>query len=219
MSKAYLEIKKQIPSEVGLIAVTKFRQVEEIQALIACGQKDFGENKVQLLIERCQALPDPSLRWHLIGHLQTNKVKQILPYCWMIHSVDSEKLLHSIEKEAAKIQKKIKVLLQIKVAQEESKYGFSWNELVSFLQHHAISSFPHIEICGVMGMATLTDNKEQIRSEFKTLSGYFQQLKTRFFSDSTAFKEISMGMSGDYLIALEEGSTLLRIGSALFLPH
>jgi pyridoxal phosphate enzyme (YggS family) len=216
MSNAYFTLKKQIPDAVQLVAVTKFRALAEIQHLIQIGQVDLAENKVQLLLDRRNEIPNDNIRWHLIGHLQSNKVKQIAPFIWMIHSVDSLKLIETINKEAEKNQRVINVLLQIKIAEEATKFGFDWEELVAILKQNPPASFPFIAFKGVMGMATLTDNTEQIRAEFKKLKSYFTQLKTSYFAENNAFTELSMGMSGDYQIAIEEGSTLLRIGSALF---
>ena len=198
-----------------LIAVSKTKPVESIQVLYEMGQRDFGENRVQELLDK-QALLPSDIRWHLIGHLQTNKVKYIAPFVHLIHSVDSEKLLVEINRQAARADRVIPVLLQFHIAAEETKYGFSLEEAEGVLQNRAVHPLDHVQIAGVMGMATFTDNEDQVRKEFKTLKQIFDSLKNTYFANDTAFREISMGMSGDYRLALQEGSTLVRIGSLLF---
>ena len=198
-----------------LIAVSKTKPVESIQVLYEMGQRDFGENRVQELLDK-QALLPSDIRWHLIGHLQTNKVKYIAPFVHLIHSVDSEKLLVEINRQAARADRVIPVLLQFHIAAEETKYGFSLEEAEGVLKNWAVHPLEHVQIAGVMGMATFTDNEDQVRKEFKTLKQIFDSLKNTYFANDTAFREISMGMSGDYRLALQEGSTLVRIGSLLF---
>jgi hypothetical protein len=201
-----------------LIAVSKTKPVEQILDLYKRGQRAFGENYVQELVEKYDLLPK-DIEWHLIGHLQTNKVKYIAPFVHTIHSVDSIKLLAEINKQAAKCGRIIHCLLQIHIAQEESKFGIPIEGVATFFNELMYTTYPpfdHIKIAGVMGMATFTDDKNQVRQEFKTLKRAFDQLKSTYFKDNTDFKDISMGMSDDYKIALEEGSTLVRIGSLLF---
>ncbi len=198
-----------------LIAVSKTKTDQQIMELYQYGQRDFGENKVQELIEKYDRLPK-DIRWHHIGHLQTNKVKYIAPFVHLIHAADSFKVLQEIDKQAKKAARTIPCLLQFKIAQEESKYGFPLSDAITMLNSEAFHELKNVRIDGVMGMATFTDDPEQIRGEFKTLHGIFTKLKDQFFPDRENFCEISMGMSDDFPIALEEGSTLLRVGSLLF---
>ncbi|HEV3222271.1 MAG TPA: YggS family pyridoxal phosphate-dependent enzyme [Puia sp.] len=205
------------PYGVQLVAVSKTKSVEEIQTLYNQGQRDFGENYVQELMEKEAVLPK-DIRWHFIGHLQTNKVKYIAPFVHMIQSVDSLKLLLEIDKHAAKNQRVILCLLQIFIAREESKFGLDEAELDSLIltvnQNRENARFSHSVISGCMGMATLTENQTQIRDEFNHLRKIFEIIKTSFTSDPV--NTLSMGMSNDYLIAMEAGSTMVRIGSLLF---
>ena len=203
------------PYQATLVAVSKTKPETAIQALYEQGQRHFGENRVQELVGKFEALPQ-DIQWHLIGHLQTNKVKYIAPFVHMIHSVESAKLLKEINKQAAKANRVINVLLQFKIAAEETKYGLDLSTANDLLSSDAVKAMENVRICGVMGMATFTDDQAQIAQEFEKLKSYFDQLKTQFFADQRTFKEISMGMSGDYLLALEKGSTMVRIGSLLF---
>lgn len=198
-----------------LVAVSKTHPPERIMPLYLKGQRIFGENRVQELQQKYETLPK-DIEWHLIGHLQTNKVKFIAPYIALIHSVDSPELLKEINKQAAKINRVIDCLLQFHIATEESKFGLGEQEAADMLSDPAFSEMKNVRICGVMGMATFTDDQTLIRSEFRHLKSIFDALKTRFFENVPWFCEISMGMSGDWEIALEEGSTLVRIGSLLF---
>lgn len=198
-----------------LVVVSKTRSLEAIKKIYDLGQRDFGENRVQELMDKKDDLPE-DIRWHLIGHLQTNKVKYIAPFAYMIHSVDSKKIWKEINKEAEKNERSIKILLQIKIAKEDSKYGFDSEELYELLDKTPPHMFPHTEVCGVMGMATFTDNMDQVRDEFRRLKKHFETIKENHFKDKSSFQEISMGMSGDYEVALEEGSTMLRVGSIIF---
>ncbi len=198
-----------------LVAVSKTKPEADIMALYQFGQRAFGENRVQELTEKQANLPD-DIEWHMIGHLQTNKVKYIAPFVHLIHSVDSFKVLKAVNKEAQKNERVIDCLLQIKIAEEDTKYGFDDSSLREMLKSEVFTKLHHIRICGVMGMATFTDNEQQVRREFQQLKRHFQQLQTEYFTDQKYFKEISMGMSGDYEWALEEGSTIVRIGSLLF---
>jgi len=197
----------------NLIAVSKTKPNAQILELYNEGQIAFGENRVQELVEKYESLPK-DIEWHMIGHLQKNKVKYIAPFVDLIHSVDNLSLLQTINKEAIKNKRTIPVLLQIKIATEESKFGSDKEELRSLV----IESFhlENLKVCGVMGMATFTDDLEQVRSEFKSLKQSFDEIKSEYFADQDDFKEISMGMSGDYKLALEEGSTMIRVGSLLF---
>lgn len=207
------KIKNNIPSHVTLVAVSKTKPDNAIAEAYKDGHIDFGENKVQELVEKYEKLPK-EIRWHMIGHLQTNKVKYIAPFVYMIHSVDKEKLLKTINKEAKKANRVIPCLLQFHIASEESKYGLSVDEAEDMLSRKA--EYPHVVIRGVMGMATFTDDQEKIRSEFRLLKEIYSTLQQKYYSDDKNFSEISMGMSEDYPIALEEGSTIIRVGSAIF---
>ena len=206
----YHKIKAQIPENVELVAVSKFHPIEKIKEVYDCGQKVFGENKVQELLTKVNELP-ADIQWHLIGHLQTNKVKYIAPFIDTIQSVDSEKLLIEINKEAAKNNKKIKVLLQVKIAEEETKYGLEISEAKEIFSNYLEHKYPNIEILGLMGMATFTDNKNQVKSEFLVLKSLFDELST-----FKKLETLSMGMSDDFALAIECGSTSVRIGSAIF---
>jgi PLP dependent protein len=203
------------PSRTTLVAVSKFRSVEAIRDLYAQGQRHFAENRVQELLLKQAQLP-PDIHWHIIGHLQTNKVKYIAPFIHLIQSVDSVKLLLEIEKEAKENHRSIDVLLQFKIAEEDSKYGFDPATAKAMLSAPEFARLQHTRVCGIMGMATFTENQQQIRLEFQQLKAIFEELKVTYFAEDDSFREISMGMSGDYLLAIEEGSTMVRIGSKLF---
>jgi len=203
-----------IPSSVKLIAVSKMKPATLIQEAYDAGHRAFGENKVQELREKSPILPK-DIEWHMIGHLQSNKVKYIAPYVYMIHAVESMKLLKEINKRAKSNDRVIKVLLQIHIAKEESKFGFNSEEVMALLSSPEFKTLENIQVSGLMGMATNTADKDIIRSEFRGLKTLFDQVQTNFF-DKDAFSEISMGMSNDYQIAIEEGSTMLRIGTAIF---
>lgn len=216
MNAEYSRIIERLKSHnARLIAVSKTKTAEEIMELYRAGQRDFGENKVQEMREKQAVLPG-DIRWHMIGHLQTNKVKYIAPWVYCIHSVDGIDLLKEIDKQAAKNKRVIDCLLQIHIADEETKFGMNRNELILMLNTPDDSALNNIRICGLMGMATNTPDQEQIRNEFAGLKLLFDEVKRIYFPEREHFKEISMGMSSDYLIALEEGSTMLRIGSLLF---
>lgn len=211
----YAEIKSTIPEGVTLVAVSKTKPLEAIQEIYDAGQRVFGENKVQEMSDKFEALPK-DIQWHLIGHLQTNKVKYIAPFVSMIHAVDSLKLLQEINKQGQKNNRIIECLLQFHIAEEDTKFGLTLEEASQLLDEANLVEMRNIEIRGVMGMATFTQDELQIRHEFQTLEGYFQILKSHYFKFNPRFSEISMGMSGDYEIAIEEGSTLVRIGSKIF---
>ena len=209
------EVLNDVPQGVRLIAVSKFHPDEAIRAAYDCGQRIFGESKVQELQEKHEHLPK-DIDWHFIGHLQTNKVKYIAPYIGMIHAVDSYKLLEEINKQAAKANRVISCLMEIHIAEEESKFGFSYDSCREMLNNAAWKELKHVAICGVMGMATNTDDEEVIRKEFESLKLFFDELKQTHFDGCDNFKEISMGMSDDYKIAIAAGSTLIRVGSKIF---
>lgn len=211
----YKKILQEIPENVTLIAVSKTKPASDIETLYQLGQRVFGENKAQELKEKYEILPK-DIQWHFIGHLQTNKIKYIAPFVSMIHSIDSFKLLQEINRIAKNHNRVIPCLLQFHIAEEESKFGFDFHECEAMLQDPQFATLKNIQIAGVMGMATFTDNQEQVRQEFHHLKDIFQQLKSNYFSDNKEFKEISMGMTDDYPIAIAEGSTLIRIGSAIF---
>lgn len=208
-------INSQLPAGVKLVAVSKTRSHEEIMEAYEAGQRLFGENKVQELSSKCQQLPN-DIEWHYIGHLQTNKVKQLVPYVSVIQSVDSLKLLMIINKEAQKAGKVITVLLEFHIASEESKFGLSLNDAVEILASPEIKDMKNVQIGGVMGMATFTEDEKLIRSEFEQLRSFYYQIKKMYFADNEVFGEISMGMSDDYPIAVSTGSTIVRIGSKIF---
>ena len=215
--KANLELVKNTFRKPNclLVAVSKTKPIEDLREAYDAGIRDFGENKVQEIQEKQPQLPS-DVRWHMIGHLQSNKVKYIAPFVHLIHGVDSFKLLLEINKQGKKIDRVIPCLLQIHIAEEESKFGFDKAELEEMLNSTEFQKLTHVQITGVMGMATFTENQEQVRKEFRGLKQLFEELKTRTLPGFVQMKEISMGMSGDYLIAQEEGSTMVRIGSAIF---
>ncbi len=209
------KLQTSLPEHVQLVAVSKTKPVSMIMQAYHAGQRVFGENKVQELQAKYPEMPK-DIEWHMIGHLQTNKVKYIAPWIYMIHAVDRMKLLREINKEAAKVKRSIDCLLQFHIAEEDTKFGLDIQEAIEMLDSDEFQHFKNIRICGVMGMATFTDNQDQVRREFQHLKSIFDQLKTRYFPNEKSFKEISMGMSGDYQIAVEEGSTMVRIGSTIF---
>ena len=218
MSHIQEEIKRinaELPSTVRLVAVSKYHPVEALQEAYEAGQRIFGESKVQEMTQKYEVLPK-DIEWHFIGHLQTNKIKYMAPYVSLIHGVDSYKLLVEINKQAIKAGRIIPCLLQIHIAQEETKFGFSTDECREMLQEGNWKLLENIQISGVMGMATNTEDEEEIIKEFDTLACFFHEIKNIYFQDSPSFKEISMGMSDDYPLAIEKGSTLIRIGSKIF---
>jgi PLP dependent protein len=211
----YLGIKATIPAHVKLVAVSKNRSPQEIMEVYKCGQIAFGENKVQELVSKAEQLPG-NIYWHMIGHLQTNKVKYIVPFIQMIHSVDSLKLLGTINREARRQNRVIDCLLQMHIAEEETKFGMDYPEVTELLQSQQYGQMEHIRIRGLMGMATFTNDTEKIRKEFRQLATCFNQIKETFFKDDSFFTERSMGMSDDYPLAIDEGSTMIRVGSSIF---
>jgi pyridoxal phosphate enzyme (YggS family) len=200
---------------VKLIAISKTKPVSDIKEAYDAGQRSFGENRVQELVEKQEQLPK-DIEWHLVGHLQTNKVKYIAPFVSLIHSVDSLKLLEEINKQAEKNNRVIDCLLEIHIADEETKFGLDFDEAIELLRSEEYAALKNIRIVGVMGIATNTDNHKQILEEFYELKTFFKGLKETFFNKAETFKEISMGMSGDYKLAIEQGSTMVRIGSTIF---
>ena len=198
-----------------MIAVSKFKPAEDIQTLYNEGQRAFGENKAQEMKAKHEILPK-DIQWHFIGHLQTNKIKYIAPYVTMIHSIDSAELLSEVNKYALKNDRVIPCLLQFHIAAEETKFGFDLRECEEMLNSADFQNWKNVHICGVMGMATFTDDTEQVHNEFRNLKSIFDTLKHDYFTEQPQFKEISMGMSDDYPIAIEEGATLVRIGSKIF---
>jgi pyridoxal phosphate enzyme (YggS family) len=208
-------LRSEIPESVKLIAVSKTKPAGSILDAYNFGQRRFGENRVQELLSKKDLLP-ADIEWHLIGHLQRNKVKSIIPFISMIQSVDSFDLLTEINAEAHKVNRIVNCLLQIHIATEETKFGFSLKELMSILQANDMSLFKNVRICGIMGMATYTSDRNQISKEFHYLRECFDELKCNHFITANHFKEISMGMSGDYELAVREGSTMVRIGSLIF---
>ena len=205
----------ELPEGLRLEAVSKFHPNEAIEAAYSAGQRIFGESKVQELTEKQLSLPK-DIEWHFIGHLQTNKVKYIVPYIAMIHAVDSYRLLAEINRQAAKVNRVIPCLLEIHIAAEESKYGFTFDDCRAMLREGSWRELKNVSVCGVMGMATNTDNEEQVGKEFETLHRFFGELKNDYFLDDDRFKEISMGMSHDYPLAVKAGCTLVRVGSKIF---
>jgi len=207
---------------VKLIAVSKTKPADVLMEAYNAGQRVFGENNVQEMVEKQQQLPN-DIEWHLIGHLQSNKVKYIAPFISLIHSVDSMKLLQEIDKQAAKNKRIIDCLLQIYIADEETKFGLGFDEAIELLRSEEFSALKNVRIVGLMGIATNTDSEKQIKDEFYELHTFFDGIKTSFFRKEDSFKELSIGMSADYKIAMEEGSTMVRVGSLIFgqrlVPH
>ncbi|MFO7616806.1 MAG: YggS family pyridoxal phosphate-dependent enzyme [Bacteroidales bacterium] len=208
-------VRNSLPEGVRLVAVSKNQPPARILEAYRAGQRIFGENRVQELMSKQGALPD-DIRWHLIGHLQTNKVKLVVPLVELIHSIDSEKLMREVSKVAQSLGRVVDCLLQVHIAEEETKFGLDEEELARILDQRAAGHFPGVAVRGLMGMATFTDDLSQVRKEFRTLRNLFHSIKERYFSGDGGFRELSMGMSGDYPIAIEEGSTLVRIGTVIF---
>ena len=211
IQKQLLSILEGLPKQVHLVAVSKTKPNADIEEAYAAGQRIFGENKIQEMTQKWETLPK-DIQWHMIGNVQTNKVKYMAPYVSLIHGVDRYKLLKEINKQAAKSDRVIDCLLQMHIAQEDSKFGFNKEELQAVVIDLKTNPLPHIRIKGLMGIATFTDNQDQIRSEFKTLKQQFDWLQTQH----PEANELSMGMSGDYALAIEEGSTMIRVGSKIF---
>jgi len=215
ISENLLKIKSELPGNVRLIAVSKTKTISQIMEAYNAGQRLFGENKVQEMSIKYAELPK-DIQWHLIGHLQSNKVKYIASFVSVIHSVDSFKLLEVIDKEASKNNHTIDCLLQVYIADEETKFGFDKNEITIMLESNEFRNLKNTRIIGLMGMATFTDDFTKVKTEFRGLSDFFKILKTKYFFTNPFFKELSIGMSNDYHVAIEEGSTLIRVGSKIF---
>ena len=210
-----LNVKNSLPANVKLVAVSKFKPLEDLMDAYNAGQRAFGENRPQEMFEKQQNMPD-DVEWHFIGSLQSNKAKLAVPKTFLIHSIDSRSLLVNVNKEAEKLNKIMDCLLEFHIAVEESKHGFSIDDAVEFLKSDEFKSLKNVRIRGVMGMASFVDDENVVRQEFRRLKEYFDLIKTEFFADADYFTEISMGMSGDYKIAVEEGSTIVRVGSLIF---
>ena len=216
MIKENLEkIKAMLPEQVTLVAVSKTKPVSDLQEAYDAGQRIFGENHALEMRDKHEVLPN-DIQWHFIGHLQTNKIKYIIPFVTLIHSIDSANLLEAVNKEARKHDRIVDCLLQFHIATEETKFGLDLDEARQLLSSDAFREMHNIRICGVMGMATFTDDTEQVHNEFRNLKSIFDTLKHDYFAEQPQFKEISMGMSDDYPIAIEEGATLVRVGSKIF---
>lgn len=216
MIKENLEkIRATLPEGVTLVAVSKTKPVSDLQEAYDAGQRVFGENYPQEMRDKHEVLPQ-DIQWHFIGHLQTNKIKYIIQYVTLIHSIDTASLLEAVNKEAKKHDRVVDCLLQFHIALEETKFGLDLNEARQLLDSEEYKQMENVRICGVMGMGTFTDDMEEVRKEFKHLKSIFDTLKSDYFADQPQFKEISMGMSEDYPIAIEEGATLIRVGSKIF---
>ncbi len=215
ISQNIQSIRHHIPAHVQLVCVSKFHPNESIIEAYETGERIFGESKVQELCSKYESLPK-DISWHFIGHLQTNKIKYLVPFVSLIHGVDTLKLLTEIDKQAAKAGRRVNCLLQVHIASEETKFGFSETELTDMLQASAWKQLMNVQICGLMGMASNTDNRMQIQTEFKGLKTFFDYLKNSYFAFEPSFCELSMGMSDDYQLAIQEGSTLVRVGSSIF---
>lgn len=204
-----------MPEGITLVAVSKTKPISDLQEAYDAGQRTFGENYPQEMRDKHEVLPQ-DIQWHFIGHLQTNKIKYIIPYVTLIHSIDTANLLEAVNKEAKKHERVVDCLLQFHIAQEETKFGLDLDEARQLLESETFKAMENVRICGVMGMATFTDDKTEVRKEFKHLKAIFDILKKEYFANQPQFKEISMGMSEDYLIAIEEGATMVRVGSKIF---
>ena len=209
------KIKNTIPNKVTLVAVSKTKPVEDLQEAYDAGQRIFGENRIQEMVEKFETLPK-DIKWHMIGHLQSNKVKYMAHFVDLIHGVDTFKKLKEINKQAKKHNRVINCLLQAKIAKEDSKFGLSFNDIEEILQSPKLKELENIKIVGLMGMATFTDNQEQLQEEFSSLNVFFKQQKNTIETKNCRLEILSMGMSGDYLLAISNGSTMIRVGSSIF---
>lgn len=209
------QVKSTLPEHVTLVAVSKTKPNSNILEAYETGHRDFGENKVQDLAAKADALPK-DIRWHMIGHVQTNKIKYFAPFVHLVHGVDREKVVKELNKEAHKNNRVIDCLLQVHIAREQTKFGFDETELTTLFEKNLTELYPHVRIRGFMGMATFTEDQDLVRSEFKTLKQLFDQVLRTFSIEHATFNILSMGMSGDYKIAVEEGSTMVRVGTAIF---
>ena len=209
------KIKNTIPNKVTLVAVSKTKPVEDLQEAYDAGQRIFGENRIQEMVEKYETLPK-DIKWHMIGHLQSNKVKYMAHFVDLIHGVDTFKKLKEINKQAKKHNRVINCLLQAKIAKEDSKFGLSFNDIEEILQSPKLKELENIKIVGLMGMATFTNNQEQLQEEFSSLNVFFKQQKNTIETKNCRLEILSMGMSGDYLLAISNGSTMIRVGSSIF---
>ncbi len=215
ISQNIQRFQQELPEGCRLIAVSKTKPVEALQEAYDAGVRDFGENKVQEMTDKQEQLPK-DIRWHMIGHLQRNKVKSIAPFVHLIHSIDSLRLLREINKQGAKADRVIDCLLQVHIAEEENKFGLSDDELIELLESEALREAKHVRVVGLMGMATFSDNPEDTRFEFRHLKQLFERAKQLDLPNNAVIEQLSMGMSGDYPVAIEEGSTMIRIGTTIF---
>ena len=211
LKESYLRLKQQIPEHVTLVAVSKTKPIEDIKVLYDLGHRDFGENKVQEMCDKAEVLPK-DIRWHMIGHVQTNKIKQMSDFVHLIHGIDKGKRLKEVQKRAKAANRKQNVLLQVKIADEDTKFGMTLQQAKEILSDDNIAQYPNVNIVGLMGMATFTEDTHQVRDEFKALKELYEELKTEF----PQINYLSMGMTADYEIAIDEGSNMVRIGSAIF---
>ena len=209
------KLKETVSEDVNIVAVSKFHSNEEIMEAYDAGQRIFGESRVQELVQKQTELPE-DIEWHFIGNLQRNKVKQIAPFVSLIHSVDSERLMREINKQGSANNRTISCLIQIHVAEEDTKSGFTPAECLQFLRSGVWKEFPYVKFTGVMGMATFTDDTNKIKSEFNHIKTLFEKIKAEFYADDSSFNVVSMGMTNDYSIAIEEGSNMIRIGTLIF---
>ena len=209
------QLQHSLPKGVSLLAISKYQPIEAIQEAYDAGQRLFGENHIQEMAAKAAALPQ-DIEWHFTGHVQTNKIKYMAPFVSLIHAVDSFRLLREIDKHAAKHERRIDCLLQIHIAQEETKYGLSIEECRNLLAHEPWRELQHVRIVGLMAMGSNTDDMEQVRSEFRRMKELFDELKSTYFANEPSFSQLSEGMTDDYPIAIEEGSTIVRIGSMIF---
>ena len=214
ISQNIIELRSVIPSHIKIVAISKTKTVAEIREAMSAGQVIFGESKVQELTAKNEIIPDA--QWHLVGHLQTNKVKYVVPFVQMIQSVDSLRVLEEIERQAGKYNRIVDCLLQIHIARETTKFGFSEQETIELLEKRVFQKLEHIRICGLMGIASFTDDMEAVRMEFRGLADLFKRIRQDYYPYASSFCELSMGMSDDYQIAIEEGATMVRIGSSIF---
>ncbi|PKP34359.1 MAG: YggS family pyridoxal phosphate-dependent enzyme [Bacteroidetes bacterium HGW-Bacteroidetes-15] len=215
VTKNLQSIKSSMPNHVTLVAISKTHPPDVILEAYSEGQRAFGENKVQEMVSKYEVLPK-DIEWHLVGHLQTNKVKYVAPFVSLIHSVDSFKLLKEINKGGEKNSRVINCLLQMHIAEEDTKFGLSQEELIDILDSQEFKLLTNVQVVGLMGMATFSEEINQVRREFKGLANIYKEVKSKYFSKTPTFNTLSMGMSGDYLVAIEEGSTMIRVGSSIF---
>lgn len=208
--------KNKLPGNVNLIAISKRKPVSDIKEAYEAGHRDFGENRIQEMADKHDELPD-DIRWHMVGHVQGNKIKYMAPFVYMVHGIDKPKRLKELNKEAEKNDRKINCLLQIHIAEEESKFGFSFDEAMEVMDNDPEKKYPFVKIRGVMAMATNTDNEQQVRQEFRGLSSFYNKVLKKH--NPTDFDVLSMGMSGDFQIAMDEGSNMIRIGTSIFGPR